>query len=273
MLVYDSLIEQAKSRGMPPTKIRGILREYLQILILKELYRTGSGKKLLFTGGTYLRLVHDHKRFSEDLDFNTNVLSKTEFENLLKKITAELKRSDILARVNFDHRNNIFTAKLLFPDIEKNYNVVSQYSKKEGIMIKVETNNPKWEIKQETQVISGFGEFYPCMCTDKSALFADKIDALVKKNRARHLYDIIFMLSNKYPIDKGVLHTLGIEKDPVQVILERIESFSGSDLKKQAESLRPFLFDEKEADLVINAREIIPLLLQKYKKTTYPDKK
>ena len=44
MITYDSLIEQAKSREMPPTKIRGILREYLQILILKELYRTEAGK-------------------------------------------------------------------------------------------------------------------------------------------------------------------------------------------------------------------------------------
>ena len=75
MLTYDSLIEQAQSRGMPPTKIRAILREYLQILILKQLYKTESGKKLYFTGGTYLRLIHNLKRFSEDLDFNTNTIT------------------------------------------------------------------------------------------------------------------------------------------------------------------------------------------------------
>ncbi|MFH1877301.1 MAG: nucleotidyl transferase AbiEii/AbiGii toxin family protein [Candidatus Omnitrophota bacterium] len=266
MLVYDSLIEQAKSREMPPTKIRGILREYLQILILKQIYGTASGKKLFFTGGTYLRLVHDLKRFSEDLDFNTDVLEKKEFENLLRQIVIELKRTDIRAQVTFDHWKNIFNAKLVFPDMERNYDVVSKYSKKEGIMIKVETNKPKWKIRTETQVISGFGEFYPCVCTDKSALFADKIDAFTKKTRARHLYDIVFMLSNKYPIDREILHMFGIKKDPCEVIRERVKSFSGADLKTQAESIRPFLFNEKEADLIINAREIIPLLLEKYKK-------
>jgi predicted nucleotidyltransferase component of viral defense system len=95
-------------------------------------------------------------------------------------------------------------------------------------------------------------------------LFADKIDALVKKNRGRHLYDIIFMLSNKYPIDRKVLKALGIKEDPLDLINKRVKGFARSELKRQAEVLRPFLFDEKEADLIINAHDTIPLLLKKY---------
>ena len=56
MLAYDALVEQAKNRQMPPTKMRGILREYLQILILKEMARLSAGKKLYFTGGAYFLL-------------------------------------------------------------------------------------------------------------------------------------------------------------------------------------------------------------------------
>ena len=56
MLTYETLLEQAKLRNMPANKIRGVLREYLQILILKERYRGESGRKLCFTGGTYLRI-------------------------------------------------------------------------------------------------------------------------------------------------------------------------------------------------------------------------
>jgi predicted nucleotidyltransferase component of viral defense system len=92
MLTYEALIDQAKAREMPTTKIRGILREYLQFLILKELYKNKYGKKLFFTGGTYLRLVHDVKRFSEDLDFNINKITKKEFELLLETIKNELKK-------------------------------------------------------------------------------------------------------------------------------------------------------------------------------------
>lgn len=264
MLTYESLIEQAKSRGMPSTKIRAILREYLQILILKELYKTESAKLLYFTGGTYLRLVHDLKRFSEDLDFNTNKITKKEFENLQKKVTTELKRIGIDAQLEFAHWGNMYVSKLIFPKVEKIYNVVSKYSKKEGIIIKVETNNPKWRIKSETQVISGFGEFYPSVCTEKGILFADKIDALKKKRRGRHVYDIIFMLSNKYPINRNILKLLGIKKDPIKAIADRIKKVPKSELKRQAEILRPFLFEESEADLVASAHDIIPPLLEKY---------
>ncbi|OIO73510.1 MAG: hypothetical protein AUJ85_07960 [Elusimicrobia bacterium CG1_02_37_114] len=265
MLTYDSLIEQGKSRGLPPTKIRGILREYLQILIMKQLCKNGSQGKLYFTGGTYLRLVHDIKRFSKDLDFNTNKMTKKEFENLIENVKNELKRLGIESKIKFAHWDNVYVSKLIFPEIEKIYNIVSEHSKKEGIVIKVETNRPKWKIKSETQVISGFGEFFPCICTDRGALFADKIDALTKKSRGRHLYDIMFMLSNKFPIDRNILKTFGIKDDPIKVISNRIKELSKTELKKQAETLRPFLFEESEAELLVNAHDIIPPLLEKYK--------
>ncbi len=265
MLTYEALVEQAKGRGMPPTKMRGILREYLQVLILKEIYRTEAGKKLYFTGGTYLRLVHDLKRFSEDLDFNTDSIKKMEFEGLINKVRIELERSNIGSYAKFKHWGNIYAADLVFPEIEKAYNIISRYSKKGGIVVKIETNRPKWKIKKESAVITGFGELYPCICTDKAALFADKIDALYKKKKARHLYDIIFILSKQYPVDKRVLLALKITADPINFILDVVREFSKSELKKQAESLRPFLFEEKDADLIINAHKVIPSLVERYR--------
>ena len=260
MLTYNALIEQAKVREIPHTKIRGILREYLQILILKELYKSEAGKKLYFTGGTYLRLVHNLKRFSEDLDFNTHRMKKEIFENLLVNIKNELKRSGMKIKIEFAHWQNMLVSKMIFSDVEKLYNVVSKNSKKQGIIIKIETNNPKWKIKSETEMISGFGEFYPCVCTERSALFADKIDALIKKHRARHLYDIMFMLANRYPIDKNILKGFGMEEDPLKVICDRVHGFTKAELTKQAESLRPFLFDESEADMIKNAHDLIASL-------------
>ena len=105
---------------------------------------------------------------------------------------------------------------------------------------------------------------FPIVCTDRGALFADKIDALIKKNRARHLFDIMFMLSRKYPIDVRILKFLGVKGQPLDAILKRVKSFSSTELKKQAESLRPFLFDESEAELLINAHTIIPQLIKQY---------
>lgn len=264
MITYESLLEGGRLRGMPLTKIRGILREYVQIIILKQVYNTDIGKKLYFTGGTYLRLLHNLKRFSEDLDFNTNNMLKEDFEKLLKIVSVELGRIGLNSEISFSHWGDILVCKLLFPDIERAYNAVSAYSKKHGIIIKVETNNSKRDMEANTKLISGFGQMYPCVCTPEGVLFADKIDALVKKNRARHIYDIIFMLSNKCAIDKDTLRYLGLKEEPFEIICNRIKEFSQKDLKKYAENLRPFLFDESEADLILNAHSVMPALIKKY---------
>src|SRR3989338_3238075 len=119
MLTYEALIGQARERGMPGSKMRGILREYLQMLILKSLYILESGRKFCFTGGTYLRLLHQTKRFSEDLDFNAHGLSKNQFETTVKKIVSMLKKEGAESRVQFEHWENLWVAKIVFPEIER----------------------------------------------------------------------------------------------------------------------------------------------------------
>jgi predicted nucleotidyltransferase component of viral defense system len=129
----------------------------------------------------------------------------------------------------------------------------------------LETNRPDWKIKSETQVISGFGETYPCICTDISALFADKIDAILKKKRGRHLYDVIFLLSNKFKINREALKKLDIKEDPLELVLSRIENISKKELNRQGEILRPFLFEESDTELIIQAHDIIPKLVEQYR--------
>lgn len=266
MLSHDALIHEAGLRGMPESKTRGVLREYLHVLILKELYRIESGKKFCFTGGTYLRLVHRTKRFSEDLDFNAKNLNRVEFEDALRKIIVALKKEGISSKLEFNHWQNLWVGEIVFPDMERAYRVISKYSKKEGIAVKIEVNRPRWAVQPETLMVSGFGEMYPVICTSKGALFADKVDALLKKNRARHLFDLMFMLGEKYPIDEQVLKAVGVEEPPLEAVCRRIERFSNAELKQLAESLRPFLFDEKEAELIINAKTIIPQLVERYRR-------
>ena len=76
-----------------------VVREYWEILVLKGLYDSPYGRKLIFKGGTALRLAYDSPRFSEDLDFSlTSDPFKDKFSKLNKKIVApfpELAISDL----------------------------------------------------------------------------------------------------------------------------------------------------------------------------------
>ena len=60
-----------------------ILKEYLQYKILKSIFDQKSSEKLVFLGGTALRIIHGSTRFSEDLDFdNFDLDEKAFFDNI-----------------------------------------------------------------------------------------------------------------------------------------------------------------------------------------------
>jgi predicted nucleotidyltransferase component of viral defense system len=75
-----------------PSHRKYILKEYIQLLILDYLATTIFLKKIVFIGGTNLRLVKGIDRFSEDLDFDCKNLSDHEFISMTDGIVDFLKR-------------------------------------------------------------------------------------------------------------------------------------------------------------------------------------
>jgi len=69
---------------------RFILREYLQYKILESISKNKLSNKLVFIGGTALRIIHNNQRFSEDLDFDNYKLSFSEFSKLCNDIASSL---------------------------------------------------------------------------------------------------------------------------------------------------------------------------------------
>ena len=64
----EALIELVRQAG-DPILGRNLAREYLQARILAALQRAGAMIPLAFHGGTALRFLYHHSRYSEDLDF------------------------------------------------------------------------------------------------------------------------------------------------------------------------------------------------------------
>ncbi len=262
MLSSESLVQEARERGMPGVKMRGILREYLQVLLLTELYGLKGGNRLHFTGGTSLRLVENVGRFSEDLDFNTWLMGREAFEGMIRGAIKGMERRGFAVRVGFEHRGRLSVGRLSFPGLERPYGIDSTRSGAGGLMIKMETNRPLWKMDAEPKIVAGFGETVPAPCTPLPALMADKIDAVIGKNKGRHIYDLAVLLGRKIPVATAAWRKLGGEGDPLDRLLERIKSLRAEELRRMAESLRPFLFDEREAKLVNDARVIFPDLIR-----------
>jgi predicted nucleotidyltransferase component of viral defense system len=52
--------------------VEQVVREELELSLLKSLFESGIGKALVFKGGTALRLAYGSPRFSDDLDFSAS---------------------------------------------------------------------------------------------------------------------------------------------------------------------------------------------------------
>ena len=77
-----------------------ILREYSQNLFLSQLYLQKGSERMLFKGGTALRLIYNSPRFSEDLDFTAVNISKSEIENLFQDVLIGIERLGIPVGIN-----------------------------------------------------------------------------------------------------------------------------------------------------------------------------
>jgi len=251
MLSMEYLLEDAKSNALPIVKKRGILREYLQVIVLNSIYKHKFSKRFFFMGGTAMRFFYRMPRFSEDLDFNTTGLNYQEFGNIMEAVARDILKEGLSVTLSQSRRNNLFTANLIFKDVVEKYAV----SDKRGLslMIKVEINKPKWELITESRVLSMYGYNFTAILMSKGNLLSEKICALFNRKRGRDIYDTLFMLKKKFPFNEEVLKVNNIEIPIKGTLLAYLKSIGEKELKRLAEQVRPFLFKEDDIELIFKA--------------------
>lgn len=176
-----------------------MLKEYLQLMILDYLSSTQYIKKIVFIGGTNLRLVWGIDRFSEDLDFDCKELSKDEFIEMTNGIIQFLDHAGFKVEARDKEnpklkafRRNIYFPELLF-DLE-----LSGY-KEERFLIKIESQDQGIYYPTEIVNIKGCGFFFPFPVPSKNVLCSMKIAAMLNRAKGRDFYDLIFLLSQTKP--------------------------------------------------------------------------
>ncbi|MDD3744392.1 MAG: nucleotidyl transferase AbiEii/AbiGii toxin family protein [Lentimicrobiaceae bacterium] len=261
VLELGMLKRYAENRGMPVNKMRGVVREYIQVIILKALANSEFGKGMVFTGGTSLRLIEGSRRFSEDLDFYSKNTERDTYEHLLQSIISNLSLQNISADYELEVRENIFCGNLIFDKIESQYRTSMRKSK--GLIIKIESAKPEWTIEKEQKTINGYGEVFVIDAMKKSILLADKIDAIHKKPRGRHIFDIVFLLSLRVVPDVNILKLYGYSKDWKTVLINKMEQFTDKELKEFGDRFAPFLFDEQDKNIIVNSKAIVRGLIDK----------
>lgn len=234
-----------------------ILREYIQIIFLKELYQEKSSQKIYFKGGTALHLLFSTPRFSMDLDF-TSELSSSSLKKIVKKAVERVGSEipDITLKESKKKTNDSFSKILSYYPKKRKHplNVVVDFSLREKPV------KPVQKTVLETDFpITGLPVIIHLAWEE---IMAEKIRALLVRGKGRDLYDIYYLLVKDINIDwKMVREKMKIypeklrKKASPKTFKQAILDFDNSDIKRDLGQFLPK--PERENLLPILKRELV----------------
>ena len=191
------------------TSEQNIAREYCQHLFLSYLYRKKESEKLLFKGGTALRIIFSSPRFSEDLDFSSCNLSAAAINDLIDSILIDISKEgiDYQKNVNPDTAGETSggyyaIVKLKLLEFDSEIRIQVSLRDKEGL-------------KSNTQLVENdFIAPYAITFLEESILVREKIQALLERAKPRDFFDLYFILRSR--------HLVGYVPKDISNLKERI---------------------------------------------------
>ena len=169
-----------------------IVREYFQHVFLGELYKLPNAEKLLFKGGTALRIVYGSPRFSEDLDFSLFGVGQNEIkpfvEQLFIHVLAEMAHADVkvelgdkIGATSGGYFGVVTFHVFGYPPV--------------GVEINVSSRNGRSVTGEVDSVANNFVPTYTIIHLPQDQLVEEKIfDALIKRKKPRDFYDLYFIM-------------------------------------------------------------------------------
>jgi len=218
-MLSGELIKEISQKQM--TVPLNIAREYFQILFLKSFYLQKGAERLLFKGGTALRLAFGSPRYSTDLDFNGDGASIYDIENYLQ---------DVLVQINREEKVDLLEAK----------KTTGGYLAKLSAKIANLTFPMKIEIsfrdrkKREGEVVTIANEFIPgfmIYVVKKEKLIKGKISALLARAKPRDYYDLYFILRK--------FMSLKLSRQEAEKIFEKVRRLEKTRILQDLKPLLP----------------------------------
>ncbi len=228
-----------------------MLKEYIQLAILDFLSTTPYVNKIVFIGGTNLRLTKGIDRFSEDLDFDCKNFSREEFLEMTDSILQFLHRSgmDAVVRDRENERLKAFRRNFHFPELLFNLGLTGH--KEERFLVKVESEDQLIRYDHRLANIKGCGFFFPFPVPPDEVLCSMKLSALLSRQKGRDFYDSMFLLAQTGPDYSFLSNRLGIRdsselKDSVLRVLKDL------DLRKKQRDFEHLLFNKKNSERILH---------------------
>ncbi|MFH1799985.1 MAG: nucleotidyl transferase AbiEii/AbiGii toxin family protein [Candidatus Omnitrophota bacterium] len=185
-MIEKRLIQQLTDRYQ--TTVDNVVREYFQHLFLARLYQEKGSERLLFKGGTALRIVWQSPRFSEDLDFTGMNVSIRDIETTMQDALGKIEQSGI--ETGIDESKATSGGYLAIFDLR-----TGEYRSR--IQVEVSLRKEKMIGGSASLIQSELVPAYMLIHLDEARLVGEKIQACLTRGKARDFYDLYFILRGR----------------------------------------------------------------------------
>lgn len=168
-----------------------IAREYCQHLFLSYFYREKDSDKVLFKGGTALKIIYESPRFSEDLDFSGFKVYSSTIEQLVENTLLEIEREGIKVDIKESKKTSggyLAIIKFSFLGYLIEMQLEISFRRKDT------TNGIA------TLITTDLVPAYTVLQLLEEVLVGEKIQALLTRRKPRDFYDFYFILRSQLPI-------------------------------------------------------------------------
>ena len=253
------MIDMEYIRGFYPPYIaqnagmqKHMLKEYVELLALEWIARSPYAAKLVFIGGTNLRLIQGIDRFSEDLDFDRKGLTENEFWQMSDELVRYLQLQGLNAelRNRKNERLTAFRSNVHFPELLFDLQLTGH--REERFLMKIEAQDQEVDYPREMAVVQRNGFSFPVPVPPLSVLLSMKLCALLTRQKGRDFYDVLFLMQRTEPDYAFLQRKKGIaNKKQLSEALR--ETIGRTDLKMKQRDFEHLLFDSRKSETILHA--------------------
>lgn len=251
------MIDMEYIRGFYPPYIaqnanfqKHMLKEYVELLALEWIARSPYAAKLIFIGGTNLRLIQGIDRFSEDLDFDCKGISEDEFRQMSDELVKYLQLQGLNAELRNKENAHLtaFRSNVYFPELLFDLQLTGH--REERFLMKIEAQDQGIDYPREMAIVQRNGFSFPVPVPPLGVLLSMKLCALLTRQKGRDFYDVLFLMQRTEPDYDFLQQQKGIaNKEQLSAALR--ETLSKTDLKMKQRDFEHLLFDSHKSETIL----------------------
>ena len=259
MTTFDSMVAAFQQKNAADE--RNAVHEVMQQIALAGLARGGFFQKAAFYGGTCLRLLHDMRRFSEDMDFSLLAPDPAfRFEDYFSAVVEEFKLAGKDVEIKMKHKGQPSAIESEFlKESSDVFDIGFTTEKRQKVKIEVDIDPPP-KFTTEMRVLNE-----PRSCIIRAYtlpdLFAGKVSAALFRKwkhrvKGRDWYDVVWYIAKHVPLDLAHLVERAKESapdadvsTPEKVLAAFDARIDAIDFENARADVEPYVMDKSELDI------------------------